>query len=204
MKKLFATLFTLSSIAIPAASVQAQQTIVGEPESTIICPYGEVEFEGSCFPVDEPGPTDEFVITAQGTVTHECSIDNPGEIFLSPALNPNNGLEFMQGRARIPFTQSSDTRWELTNIDTSSPAYNGSSITITPPSGFENVFGIGAYPEGTFLVPSRSDFVVTTGSGTFDVVATVNGDDNGNLVPGTYRTSAILSCYSSGSAVVGE
>ena len=203
MKKLITSLLAVSSLGIAVAPVQAQQVVIGEEEIT--CPLGQAPFNGSCFDVDTSVPaTDEFTITAEGVVTHECSIDNPGTIQMFPAFNPNTGQESMEGRAQIPFTQSSDTRWELSNIETVSPSYRGGNITITPPIGAAGRFGIGRYEEGALVIPSRSDITVITGDGTFNVVAAVNGDDRGNLTPGNYRVSAVLSCYASGSAVVGE
>lgn len=202
MKKLFASLCAVSSLGIALAPVQAQQVVVGEPENTITCPIGQVEYEGSCFPADTSvSATDEFTITAEGVVTHRCSIDDPGPIQMVPNLDPDTGRQFMRGRAQIPFTQSSDTRWELTNISTVSPSYRGGNITITPPIGAGGRFGIGRYDENA---PLRSDITVITGDGTFSLIADVNGDERGNLTPGNYRVSATLSCYASGSAIPDE
>lgn len=214
MKKLFASLLAVSSAAISVVPAHAQVLDPVEQDiadQQINCPVGQVAFNGSCFDVDQPGigePTDQTILRASGEIVHECSIDNPGTVLLTPGLNPDTGDELMDGRASINFTQSGETRWELTDLRTIAPGglAQPGSITMDPPPGNGGRFGIGELPFG--FEQTRTGAVVGGTGGTFltrfivDGLATNGGPKT--LPRGSYNVSAILSCYQSGSALQGE
>lgn len=216
MKKLFASLLAVSSAAITVAPAHAQVSLIDPVvdqdvlDQQINCPLGEVAYQGSCYPVIQPevgAPTDQTVIRAAGEVVHECSINNPGTVLLTPGLNPDTGNELMNGFAQISFSQSGETRWELTDLRSTSPAFGQSgSITMDPPPGNGGRFGIGELPSG--FEQTRTGAVVQGTGGTFLTRFTVDGVSIGggpkSLPRGSYSVSAVLSCYQSGSAVQGE
>lgn len=190
MKKIFTSLFAVSSVTFAVAPAQA-----------VICPFGQVEYEGSCFPVEQPsGPSNSFTINAAGTVTHECDIENPGNLLLQPALDPNTGKESMRVISRFDFTQSSNTIWELSDLNVAAPSVGNAYMTITPPIGPGGRFGVGELNDGS---TPRESVNVITGDGTFQLEASISTADL-NLEPGQYSMSAVLSCYSSGGSIIGE
>jgi len=189
MKKLFASLFAVSSVTFAVAPVQAQATS---------CPFGQALYNGSCFPYD-PAPTDEFTLQAEGEVVHECNLVGSTNFALTRDADSTTGEAVMQGSTQIDFTQSSNTVWEITSLNVNSPfgTQQAGSIFIEPPEGRGAGFGRGVYANG--LTPSRRNYTsVGNSGGTFTVTATALGTPEGTLLPGTYGVTSTLTCYSTG------